>query len=253
MALTAKQKLSGTLPASRGMRYLAPGGLPARPTGYKDLDRLLNEYLALVEHMRRDSATLARLTQVIEQADEEHAQRVYEARVRREKEPTDPRPDAKKRLEATQAALDVSEYTVVQTSERLQDLRDDPDLHEYAQEVWNEKLSRVADLADTLADAMDDLGEAQYLRTWLMGHKATKVVQGRNELAAFRRKIAEYEDTEPTRRISPAAMQALRRGEDVEDIEGNPLTFAVADDLFRRGKLAVNHGKLLPRNAPEQA
>jgi hypothetical protein len=31
------------------------------------------------------------------------------------------------------------------------------------------------------------------------------------------------------------------------------LPFALAEDLHKRGKLRVNHGQLLPRNAPEMA
>jgi hypothetical protein len=253
MTLTPAQKQLGTLPTSRGDRYLAPGSLPAGPTGDRKLDVRLAEYHHYIDVMRKDEATVTRLTKQIEEAREHRAQLVYEARVKRQAEPKDPVPGLEKKLEAAQAALDVSEYTVVQTSNHLQDMRDDADLQARAQATWDEKLARIIGMTDSVADAMDDLGEALYLRTWLKSHNATKKVLGRAEVAALRRQLAKYQDVEPPRRVSPAAMKQLEAGEDVLDIDGKPLPFALAEDLHKRGKLRVNHGQLLPRNAPEMA
>lgn len=248
MPLTRQQKQLGTLPASRDMRYVAPGSLPA-PCGHVPYDDLLEQYLAEVEDYRKDSASVARYRQVIGRAKTEHPQLVYEARVRGEKEPTDPVPAAEKKLGEAQRKLDVSEYTMVQTSDKLQDLRDDSQLKAHADGIWNEKLARVAVVAEELDGLLDDLGTALYLRTWLASHKPSKSVQGRAELTAFRRQIDRLKDAgTPNVFVSPKSMKKLQGGEDAEDIQGNPLPFDVADDLSKRGKLIVNPGKPLPRN-----
>lgn len=251
MTLSNAQKLSGTLPASKGRRFLAPGTLPVRPTGDDGLDDLLNDYVRQVEQMNIEAAAVARWTRIIEDADEGYAQAVYEANVKGQKKPTDPRPKAREALESTQANHDVIEHGVCETSDRIQDMRDDLALRDLARARWDERLQRVADLGDAMEEALNDLAEALYLRTWLGHHKPTRAIEGRRELAALRRQVAKYQDTEPVRRVSPAAMKALENGEDAEDIDGKPLAFADADALFKRGKLAVNHGKPLPRNAPE--
>ncbi len=251
MALTESQKQLGTLPTKRGDRFLSPANLPHVMTANEALRELLGEYLPQVDQYRKDEATVTRLTQAMVDAREQHPQRVYEARVKGKPEPKDPVPGLEKKLTEAERARDISEYTVVQTSNRLQDMRDDLDLMEHAQGRWDSHLARISDMARTLDWEMDDLGETQYLLLWLKSHKPTRKVLGRSEIAALRRQLEKYQDTEPPRRVSPAAHKQLQNGEDVEDIDGNPLTFAEAEDLHKRGKLKINHGKPLPRNAPE--
>jgi hypothetical protein len=44
-------------------------------------------------------------------------------------------------------------------------------------------------------------------------------------------------------------MRALRRGEDIEDRDGNPITWEEAQVLGREGRLKVAFGRLNPRGA----
>ena len=252
MALTESRKQLGTLPTKRGDRFLSPANLPHVMTANEALRELLGEYLPQVDQYRKDEATVTRLTQAMVDAREQHPQRVYEAHVKGRPEPKDPVPGLEKKLTEAERARDISEYTVVQTSNRLQDMRDDLDLMEHAQGRWDSHLARISDMARTLDWEMDDLGETQYLLLWLKSHKPT-----RKSWAAPKslRSVVSWRSTRtPSRRAGCRPLRhagSCRTGEDVEDIDGNPLTFAEAEDLHKRGKLKINHGKPLPRNAPE--
>jgi hypothetical protein len=249
-----KRTIIGTLQTRRGERYAAPGMLPAPNTRYAPLDELLNQYAAEIAEYKKDEASVERYKQLIEQAKEEHPQLAYEARVKGEKEPTDPVPALTKKLEAADKRLDISEYAVLQTSKRITDMREnDPELRLVAEDIADVTRGYIGGvLLPKLQDHMDQLGEALYLQTWLAGPQPSRVVPGRTELAAFNRQMLKLADKQPVVYVSPKAMQQLLTGEAVETVDGETLTFDRADNLKKRGKLKVSYGRPRRVDRPER-
>jgi hypothetical protein len=239
----------GTLATRRGERYGAPGQLPP-PCGFPAYDDLLAHYLAEVEQLRSDVAALDRANQALAKAKAEYPDAVYQARIAGKTEPKDPAPAAEAKLEAAQRAVDISEYTVVQTWANLAEVREGSELHDHALAQYEERLDRIATTANEADSQLDDLAESQYLLQWAGGsHKPSRALDGRSHLTAFRRWLGKRADKQQPRFVSPAAMRALNEGKDVQDIEGRALSWEEADGLSRVGKLKTSYGKLRPRSS----
>lgn len=185
-------------------------------------------------------------------ADSKHKADVLAAVHKNEPAPPDPLPKLLAKEEALRRSVEVQESVVLELSDELIVLHENLK-SKFLAEAEVQRCEAVAALelgVGSCQQAWNSLGEAQWLRQWANGsHKASRSVSGVEHLNKLARAVEDLADTTVPRSVSPAAMEALRAGEDAVDIHGDPISFTEADALFRKKKLRVFHGKLLPRDS----
>lgn len=246
----------GTFPASLTTgRYYKLAELPPAdhaPQAYADL---LDEYRLTFATLTEKRGALSKITADLKKADETWLQEAAEAQ-RQGKKQKDPRPALREGVEQAQVDVAVAETACVELSSRIFDLRSNP----AAQAEWKsatdaaraELLERSGRQRDELEETLTEVAEVDFAAGWANPNgKAVRILLGSAELGRLEKLLALHADRRPTRFVSPAAMERLKKGEDAEDVDGVAISFEEADKLHRANKLKVRHGRLQRVERPE--
>jgi hypothetical protein len=238
----------GTIPTRGGKRIYTLSDLPPADYAPADYVEVLPEYHAAYERMQKDRDTESKVASELKRADATWLQDAAEAQ-RQGKTKKDPRPAIKERLEQAEEAALVSEQVCVDLSDRIFEIRNDPDAKGWwkgaTDAVRAELLERAERQRDELEDTLVQVAGVDYIAAWARGGKASRSVMAVNELGKIAKLIEDRKDRRPARFVSPAAMRALHRGETVEDTQGRILTPDEADSLLRLSpkRLHVSYGR----------
>ena len=110
-------------------------------------------------------------------------------------------------------------------------------------------LARLDDVEAELREiAEDDVALARFRNDHAAGRNAPAPksvrIAGGESLSNLRRGVEALLPKPERVLVSPVAMEALRRGEGVKDVDGNELSFETAQELYAQGLLGISFGRL---------
>jgi hypothetical protein len=190
------------------------------------------------------------------EAYEKQAARVNEAGAHRDKVAANPR--------ATQAKKDEAKIAHLDELDKLMKLSDDllawraENVERVTAEVrqrQTERAQAALALVDQVQSVLQDIADEGFALNFFRNDHpikrdtklmSAKRIPGGESLPNLRTGIESLLPQPEPRTVSPRAMALLQAGRDVEDVDGEPLDFATADALHRKGLLILNPGKPLP-------
>ena len=245
----------GTSPAGlTSGRYYKLAELPPAdhtPQAYADL---LAEYRPAFATLTEKSDALSKVAAELQKADATWLQEAAKAQ-RQGKKQKDPRPALREGVEQAQVDVAVAETACVELSSRIFEVRNDPAVQaEWAtltDAARDKLLERAGRQRDELDATLTEVAEIDFVARWPKSGKGQLAPLGSAELGRLEKLIALHADRRPIRFVSPKAMESLRKGEDVEDVDGVPLSTQEADNIYRANKLKVRHGRPQRVERPE--